>query len=599
MSVQLRWAKDKGTNQVCLKDLTNTVKSSNSEKKKVIARDLVPKRKVKLVHGALASGSASEEDAEKAMKELQMMKSLIKDRGNNCYKIAMVKRARELHVRCKKNDMDQLVATFKDLQLSWFQDCSDENAEKVWQCIHGQFDSKPNELTHSELAAKRVMEQLGLAYDEENAEEWKKEQKKQRKPKARPPSSCVEAIMAQCRGHCVRLACKSGRERHGHSLVCVANHEAKMKHNLKDRWKREPGKFYPFFNIYTPSAIVLEPSRVARIERNLESSKSGWVGMEEEQKEKKTPFFGEPVSEDDDPEEENDPENGSGENGPGKENDQEDGSAGLTVFDKLISFVGEDDSLGGGETPLEAQENNLGDKPSTVGFPSEGESKKVAAGLELGLEHLHFELQDNSSRTGVGDTSRAKWLLPDAEEERVVLLKRKLALAEEKIQKNDQELSKVCPEMKCLALLVVADHKTNSFPCFVWFPTQKNGIIKRAKLFAKKEKRKDMLFATAMKDLDVKHNKEIKLLNSEVKKAQVANEKKRTTKKTAKAKASLKQNKKRKTAPAKSKTSTGGSGDKTMVMFAPFVTKTMVSLCNLSPSFSLLLLFFCSRTQKG
>ena len=45
-----------------------------------------------------------------------------------------------------------------------------------------------------------------------------------------------------------------------------------------------------------------------------------------------------------------------------------------------------------------------------------------------------------------------------------------------------------------------------------------------------------MLFATVMKDLDVKHNKEIKLLNSEVKKAQVANEKKRTTKKNCQGK---------------------------------------------------------------
>lgn len=252
-----------------------------SRNKKIIPRDLIPSSKLQKVHGHLADKTDNVNEAEKARGEMQQMKTTIKRRGNNYYRVKIIQKARQLMVKCKKNGLEQLVSNFKDIELSWADDHSDANAEKLWQALFGQFDTEKNKPSHQELAARHVMSKLHLKYDQEEAEDWKATQ---RKPGAKGPSSCVETLMSECKGHIVRLACRPGRMIHGHSLVCVASKKAKIEHNLPKRWCRENGTFHPFFKTFTPSKITQDEKKVKLLERMQISSKTDteWSDNEDE-----------------------------------------------------------------------------------------------------------------------------------------------------------------------------------------------------------------------------------------------------------------------------------------------------------------------------
>jgi len=249
-------------------------------KERIIPRDFIPSQKLQKVHGHLADKMDDIDQADKALFDMQQMKTTIKRRGYFHCKVKIIQKARELMVKCKKNGLVQLITNFKDIELSWAEDHSDENAKKLWQALFGQFNTKVEDPSHSEVAVRHVMSKLCLKHDQAGAEDWKASQ---REPGKKGPSSCVEKLMSECKGQIVRLECRPGKLIHGHSLVCVASEKAKLDHNLPKWWTREKHTFYPFFKTFTPSAITQDDKKAKLLARiQVSSYESEWTDDEDD-----------------------------------------------------------------------------------------------------------------------------------------------------------------------------------------------------------------------------------------------------------------------------------------------------------------------------
>jgi len=133
-----------------------------------------------------------------------------------------------LQVKYKVNDGEYAVATnLKQLALSWRDDCSKENAGKLWTVLYGQFETHP--YWHADVE-REVMEHFGYKYtqsDGEDDSEW-----------SQLSGGCVGFLATQAKTEICKTANRLGKKEHGQ---CIGISNARGEGSKTKR--RKPGVF--------------------------------------------------------------------------------------------------------------------------------------------------------------------------------------------------------------------------------------------------------------------------------------------------------------------------------------------------------------------